>query len=217
MQRSKSYKTKSKKFGKSMLQSLTINQQGPVKKRIRGKALIRGGGTMKANNRPKTEDSSIDEVLADYNENEQENLRETVKELKSRVEQLEVSNDTTQYNLNILSEVVKIVSEFPAGRQIVNRAINRYKLFHLLDVILPRRKRALAEIEKETSMPKGIRDSFVRRELSMIHRTNRAIDKRQSYELEAAKNVKVFFDKVSDFLDKHRRKLPVLAIHKDKH
>jgi len=158
-------------------------------------------------------ENSIDEIFSDLDN--QEDIRETVKELKTRVEQLEISNDTAQYNLNILSEIIKIVSEFPAGKQIVNRAINRYKLSQLIEVILPRRKKVLAEITNEKSMPKGIRDSFIRRELTMIRNTNSAISKRQRYEALAAVNIASFFDKVSDFFDKRRRKLPVLAI-KDK-
>lgn len=162
----------------------------------------------------KTNLNSIDEVLSEIDN--QEDLRKVVKELKFRIEQLENSNDTVQYNLNVLSEIVNIISEFPTGKQIVNRAINRYKLSQLINVILPRRKKALTEISNEKSMPKGIRDSFILRELTMIHNTNRAIAKRQRYEASAAINVASIFDKVSDFLDKHRQKLPVLAI-KDKH
>ena len=197
-----------------MLQSKTINLKRSTGRRIRGKARRKGGGTMKHKN--SNRENSIDEILTDFDEHNQEDLHETVKELKTRVEQLEISSDTAQYNLNILSEILKIVSEFPAGKQIVNRAINRYKLSQLINVILPRRKKALAEISNEKSMPKGIRDSFVLRELTMIHNTNRAILKRQKYEASAAINVTSFFDKASDFLNKHRRKLPVLAI-KDKH
>lgn len=150
-----------------------------------------------------------------------QDLHKTVKELKIHVdqltEQLAINNDITQHNFNIISEIIKIMSDLPIGRQIVNRAINRCKLSHLTNVILPRRKKALKEIETDTSMPEGIRNSFIRRELSMIHSSTRAIHRRQKYELDAAKKVTSFFDKVSDFFNKNRRKLPVLATHKDKH
>lgn len=135
-----------------------------------------------------------------------DDLQEKLQDLQIRVEQLEIQNDT-QYNLNVLQQIVSIVSEFPAGKQIVNRAINRYRLIHLINIILPRRKQALEEIELDHSMPKGIKDSFIRRELSMIKQTNRAINKRQTFETSAAENVRTFFNNVSDFLNKQRRHL----------
>lgn len=150
--------------------------------------------------------TKLDVFVEDYNP-EDSNLREQIKELQNRVEQLEIQNDTTQYNLNVLQQVIAIVSEFPAGKQIVNRAINRYQLIHLVSIILPRRKQALKEIESDNSMPKGIKDSFRRRELSMIKNTERAIYKRQKFETSAAQNVRTFFDNVSDFLNKHRKRL----------
>jgi len=128
-------------------------------------------------------------------------------ELMKRVDQLEVSNDTAQYNLGIMNEMVELLKEAPAGRYFINRAINRYKLHYLQNVVLPRRSEQLQEIEKE-SMPSFIRSQFVKKELRLIKNVTRAINHRQSFEIHAAINIK---DIMSRFFSKFKFK-PIKSI-----
>lgn len=124
---------------------------------------------------------------------------DVIKDLRLRVEQLEIVNDTTQLNIKILEQILAIISEFPIGRQIVNRAINRQKLEYLIDNVLPRRQEVFREINDDNTMPKGIKTSFKSREKLLLSNTTRAITKRRNFEKKAADNVSTFFNKINDF------------------
>jgi septal ring factor EnvC (AmiA/AmiB activator) len=143
------------------------------------------------------------------------NLNNTVEELTNRIEQLEILNDTTQINLNVLQQILDIMSEFPAGKQIINRAINRYRLSKLTDEILPRRQETLDNLKGDTSIPDTIKNSFIKKELSLIKTTFNAIKKRQRFEQKAAKNVKIIFNKLNIFFNRHKKLSPVMMIGKD--
>lgn len=143
-----------------------------------------------------------------------ESNEEIIDDLRQRVEQLEIQNDTAQFNLKILEQILAIISEFPVGKQIVNRAINRQKLNYLVDCVLPRRQHALEEINHDETMPKGIRKSFKDRETTLLVNTKRAIDKRQRFEMTAARNVSTFFDKINDFFKYNRRPVKKMVVVK---
>jgi len=126
-----------------------------------------------------------------------------LEDLKLRVEQLEVSNDATQYNLGIVKEIIAIIKEFPAGKTLINRATNRYKLRYLKLIILPRRKTALLELEKNETMPVDIRKTFMNRESILINKTMRALTRRESFEKKAAIVVGTFLGKLFTLVNKH--------------
>jgi hypothetical protein len=159
----------------------------------------------------------INPDLTDFvNIQDEPNLANVVKDLSTRIEQLEIQNDTTQINLNILQQILNILSEFPAGKQIINRAINRYKLLKLTDDILPRRQETLKNLKDDATIPSNIKNSFIKKEISLINTTNHAIKRRQRFERTAAKNVNFIFSKINDFLAKHKKHLsPVMMIGKD--
>lgn len=138
---------------------------------------------------------------------ENEPVEETIKELRQRIEQLEIQNDTTQFNLKLFEQIIAIISEFPVGKQIINRAINRQKLTHLIDNVLPRRQQSYRDINDDETIPIGIKNSFKTREKLLLKNTERAITKRRRFEMKAANNVSTLFDKINDFFyNKQRRK-----------
>lgn len=150
---------------------------------------------------------------------EDEPVEKTIEELRQRVEQLEIQNDTTQFNLKIFEQIIAIISEFPVGKQIINRAINRQKLTYLIDNVLPRRQQSYREINDDKSMPPGIRNSFKSREKTLLKNTERAIIKRRRFEQRAASNVSTFFEKINDFFyktkrSKKRKNLPPVMVAK---
>lgn len=159
----------------------------------------------------------IDPDLTDFvNIQDEPNLANIIKDLSTRIEQLEIQNDSTQIDLNILRQVLHILSEFPAGKQIINRAINRYKLLKLTDDILPRRQETLKNLKDDSTIPSNIKNSFIKKEISLINTTNHAIKRRQRFERRAAKNVNYIFSKINDFLTKYKKRLsPVMMIDKD--
>ena len=91
-------------------------------------------------------------------------------------------------------QIVKIVTEFPAGKQIFNRAVNRHKLDRLKDQILPRREQALVEIIQHP-MPDEIREDFEARELKLISSALKAIGHREHFEERAQKNVSTIMER----------------------
>jgi len=118
-------------------------------------------------------------------------------DLTRRIEQLENAYDSTQFSLGVVNEFFTILSKHSIGKQAVNRAVNLYKLHQLRYVVLPRRKLQLQEISVQP-MPKGIRDSFIQRELLLIKNATRAINKREQFEKKASVALRTFFDKLSD-------------------
>lgn len=118
---------------------------------------------------------------------------EELKQIANRVEQLEVSNSITSNHTELLLEFVQIIVEIPSGKQIFNRAINRQQLNKLRNVVLPRRKRALAEFfnkGENSNMPTGIKDQFVSEEMQLIKSVVRAIQHRENYEHHASESVR---------------------------
>lgn len=116
-------------------------------------------------------------------------------DILERLENLETNQDASQNNLAILTELVTILGEIPAGKKILNRAINRQSLNYLKNVVLPRRKAQLLEIATE-SMPEPIKNEFIEKEINLIKSTTRMIAHRESYEKSAAINVKNLLLKV---------------------
>jgi len=137
-------------------------------------------------------------------EEEKEEPNTQLQDLRSRIIQLENAFDSSQYSIGIINEFLNILSRHAIGKQIVNRAVNLYKLNQLRYVVLPRRKIQLQEIS-EQPMPKGIRDSFVKRELVLIKNATRAINKRAIFEKKACESLQQFFDKLVD-LNKHAQR-----------
>lgn len=111
-----------------------------------------------------------------------------IQELRQRVEQLELSQDLNSTHVEILFEIIRIISEFPAGKQILNRAVNRQRLNTLQQNVLPRRKQQLTELMSE-DMPDEIQEDFVAREMKLIQSAVRAIGHRENFEDTARKNV----------------------------
>ena len=129
---------------------------------------------------------------------EEETFNSQLFDLRSRLEQLENAFDSSQYNIGVIDEFLNILSKHTIGKQIINRAVNLYKLHQLRYVVLPRRKQQLQEITQQP-MPKGIKDSFVKRELILIKNATNAINKRASFEKKVSQSLSQFFDKLNDY------------------
>ena len=127
-------------------------------------------------------------------------------DLKLRVEQLENSNDITQYNLGILKEIISIISEFPSGKTLINRATNRYKLKLLKFIILPRRLKALNELKQNKLMPKEIAQTFITKEQILINKSQKAIKRRKSFEQKASIVVNKFLETLFKLVKQKRIK-----------
>jgi ubiquinone biosynthesis protein COQ9 len=122
-----------------------------------------------------------------------ENPRQEIIDLTERVEQLEISNNITSSQTELLLELVKMVTEIPAGKQIFNRALNRQKLNRLRQIILPRRQKELANFfnnGENATMPDLIKDKFVSDEMKLIRGVIRSIQHRQHYEVTSAEKVR---------------------------
>ena len=142
---------------------------------------------------------------------------EELKELAGRVEQLEVSNSITTNHTELLLEFVKIVVEIPSGKQIFNRAINRQQLNKLRNIVLPRRKKALAEFfnkGENSKMPPGIKDQFVEEEMQLIRSVVRAIQHREYYEHHASDNVRNILTNLFSKINDTRTKMGKLVSEK---
>jgi hypothetical protein len=128
--------------------------------------------------------------------------------LLQRVEELETANDSTQYRLAVLYELVDIVNELPGGKQIYNRALNRYRLKYLRSVVLPRRTKELMLLSRDP-MPTGIKQMFVDQQISLIKSVTRAIKHREYYESLATYTVT---SALSQLFSKNHRQSPRLSI-----
>jgi len=127
-------------------------------------------------------------------------------DLKLRIEELEISNDTSQYNLGVIKEIISIISEFPAGKTLINRATNRYKLRCLTYITLPRREQALIDLEKNSDMPPEIKKTFMNKESILINKTIRAKIRREAFEEKASKVVGDFLKKLFTLVNKNKSK-----------
>jgi len=133
-------------------------------------------------------------------------------DILKRIEELEIANDSTQSRLAILYELLEIVKELPNGKAIYNRAINRYKLKYLKNVVLPRRTKELMDLS-HSLMPKGIRSMFVDQQVSLIKRATKAIRHRENYENAATYHVRSILSHVfSNFL-RQRSRLSLSSPH----
>jgi len=116
-------------------------------------------------------------------------LKALIKDLEERVEQLENTQSVVSANSDVLLELVKIMTEVPAGKQIFNRALNRQKLNRLRDVVLPRRKQALVDISNEL-MPEPLKEQFIQKEMQLVRSVIRSISHRERFESDAAVHVR---------------------------
>lgn len=135
------------------------------------------------------------EAASDSSESESDDkpsstqLDEELRDLRDRVESLEISNSIVSEDTETLLELVKIITEIPAGQQIFNRAINRQKLNKLKEIVLPRRQAALIEIVDE-EMPEELKEQFVKDEMKLIASVIRVISHREHFEEYAAQSVR---------------------------
>ena len=119
-----------------------------------------------------------------------------IKDIITRIEDLERANEITSENFAIFREIASIISEvkeLPVGRLVMNRALNRHKLNYLKFVVLPRRQKQLIEIHELKKMPSTLRKEFVDNELQLIKSATRSIIHRERFEKEAAEKVQYFF------------------------
>jgi len=133
-----------------------------------------------------------------------------IDDLQTRVEELEASNNITTTHTELLLEMIKIVTEIPAGKQIFNRALNRTKLNQLREIVLPRRKISLNELLNENKdMPDAIKEEFVSQQLRLIKTALNGIRHREYFEEQAADRVRNiltrFFDKIKYSRYNHHR------------
>lgn len=128
-----------------------------------------------------------------------------IDDLRQRVESLESNQSITEEQVGILVEIIKILSEMPAGKQILNRAINLRELDKLQVHILPRRKQDLAEL-MAMKMPEGIREQMCTKQLKMIQQTLRHITHRRFFENNSSfairSTMEKFFKKIRSFSSK---------------
>jgi hypothetical protein len=106
-------------------------------------------------------------------------------------------------------EIVKIVTEIPAGKQIYNRALNRQVLNRLRGIVLPRRQQYLQEFfgdGESSGMPEQIKDKFVADEMRLIRGVIRSIQHREHYEVKAAETVRDILTKLFTKVIKSKRK-----------
>lgn len=129
-----------------------------------------------------------------------------IQELKNRVEQLEFSNDLNTSHVEILLEIIQIVTEFPAGKQIFNRAVNRQRLNTLRENVLPRRKKQLGELEAQV-MPQEIKEDFEARELKLIQSALRAIGHRENFEERAQENISNILERFFAKFEPHQSRM----------
>jgi hypothetical protein len=134
-------------------------------------------------------------------------------DLLHRVEELEKSDDDVQYRLAILYELLAIVNELPSGKQIYNRALNRYRLKYLKEMVLPRRTLELMNLSHDT-MPQGIRDMFVDKQVNLIKSATRAIKHREYYESLAAYSIRSM---LSQIFSRTHRQSPRLSLSSPHH
>jgi hypothetical protein len=119
------------------------------------------------------------------------NFVNEIKSLNDRVDQLELSADFTSSHMEVLIELLKIIVEIPAGKQIYNRALNRQHLNRLRNVVLPRRNEALAAlVADESDMPEPIQRQFVDDQMKLIKAVTNSIIHREHFEQQAATNVR---------------------------
>lgn len=117
-----------------------------------------------------------------------------INDLQQRVEEIESTQYVTEEQIHILLEIIKILSEIPSGKQILNRALNLHQLEKLQQQILPRRKEDLNEI-LAMKMPEGIRDDMSTQQLRLIQQTLRHISHRRHFELSSAQTVRSVMEK----------------------
>lgn len=130
-------------------------------------------------------------------------LYDPIEDLQHRVEELECEQYVTEEQVSVLLGIIKILSEIPSGKQILNRALNFRELEKLQKIILPRREDDLKEI-LSMQMPEGIRKDMSTRQLKLIQSTLRHISHRRHFEAYSAKTVRSimekFFKKVNNKL-----------------
>jgi len=116
--------------------------------------------------------------------------------LSQKVEQLENQSQITVDQIEFLLELVKIISETNMGQPIINRASNRQRLNKLKSIVLPRRKRALIQIDNDDNMPEVIKDELILEQIRLIKKAIKDIHHREKYEEMSLKN----FQQLSDNL-----------------
>jgi hypothetical protein len=121
-------------------------------------------------------------------------IDDPINDLTQRVEQLENSQSLSEEQIGVVLEIIKIISEFPAGKQILNRAINLHQLTKLQKIILPRRQEDLEEL-MDTRMPNGIKDEMSLLQLRLIQKTIRHISHRKHFEQISAQSVRSTMEK----------------------
>jgi hypothetical protein len=162
-----------------------------LKRRLWGTCSIKGGHIMLA---PK--------ITRDQEDDGPSN---PIDDLRQRVEELESNQYVTEEQLGVLIGIIRILSEMPAGQQILNRALNLQKLEKLQQHILPRRKQDLAEL-MDMKMPEGIREDMCTRQLKLIQQTLRHVTHRRHFENTSATAVRStmesFFKKIRSYSNK---------------
>jgi len=115
-------------------------------------------------------------------------MNERLKVLEEKVQELEKTSDSVVNQFTIVREILSMLADFPLGKRIVNRAMNRAKLRYLKNVILPRRQKELMKIQT-LKMPEPIKAKFTDDELKLLMQAQRAICHREYYEKRSAEVV----------------------------
>lgn len=126
---------------------------------------------------------------------EDEESYNPIDDLRKRVEELETEHYVTEEQVQILLEIIRILSEIPSGKQILNRALNLRELDKLQQTILPRRREDLNEL-LDVKMPEGIREEMATRQLDLIKKTLRHISHRRHFENNSAQAVRTTMEKL---------------------
>jgi hypothetical protein len=99
----------------------------------------------------------------------------------SKIESLELTLETLQQSTQFHEDIIFILSIIPHGNSIINMATNFKKLNYLKSNVLPRRKSTLIELQNEPSMPKGIKNSMILKQIKLIKKATNEIAKRTTY------------------------------------
>lgn len=132
-------------------------------------------------------------------------LNDRLRQLEERVQELEKTGDATVSRLAIINEVFSMFADFPIGRRIINRAINRSKLRYLKSIVVPRRQKKLMEIQM-MKMPEPIKAKFTDEALKGLIQIQRAIYHREGYEKKAGESVSKMVNRLQNMIFNFGRK-----------
>jgi hypothetical protein len=109
-------------------------------------------------------------------------------QINDRLERLEIANEVTQHNFSFLVELINTINSFSFGKLLINKARNRQRLTKLKYNVLPRRQRQLVQILRD-DIPKSIKETFIKDEMSLIKSATNSIRHREIYDKKISQTI----------------------------